>query len=167
MSAWPRHSSPRQRHCTVTTLVSMETAMSMSTSALKSIGVVPGLRFLPLGWGTSNLCRLCPSVRFSCEKHNMCTRAVVVSSRVVCVSFVCFFPSLVIQEPKQNLPMFFQMGTVASRSPSDSLPWSRFLPLSLVPPPPTPLTQACGVGISGLNGRLCGSLRLFRSHRFG
>lgn len=88
MSAWPRHSSPHQRHCTVTTLVSMETAMSMSTSALKSIGGVPGSHFLPLGWGTSNFCSLClrPSVRFSCEKHNICCQFTC----RLCV-FVCFF----------------------------------------------------------------------------
>lgn len=93
LSAWPRRSSPRQRHCAVTTLVSMETAMSTSASALKSTGGVPGSRLLPLGWGTSNFCRLCqrPSVRFRCVEHNMCTRAFGVSSHVVCVSLCDFF----------------------------------------------------------------------------
>lgn len=143
----------------------METAMSMSMSALKSIGSVPGSHFLLLGWGTSNFSSLC-------QRHSVALTHVQFGH--VCMSICCllichlgafglFFPHLT-HEPKQNSPMFFQMGTVTSRSPSKVLLWSSFslsLFLSLNFFLLTPSTQACGVGITGLNGRLCGSLHLF------
>lgn len=68
----------------------METAMSMSTSALKSIGSVPESRFLLLGWGTSNFSSLCQRTFW---RVHPCTIRARVHEHLLSVdmSFVCLW----------------------------------------------------------------------------
>lgn len=122
-------------------------------SALKSVGGVAGCLFLS-SWTEKELLRLCRA-SFRCV-HPRVRLSARASVQEAFFGFFIFFVSL----------------TAASRAVAETssvscpLPVVKFIIFFIYFLigfffPLTPSTQACGVGITGLDGRLCGSVHFF------
>lgn len=154
MSAWPRHYSLHSRHCT-------------DTTRLHGNSDGHGYVWPEIHWWRSRITFLDGERSYIGIYYIKCVPGMCVTEHLAPVhvlfevfGFFCFvlfcmvlFPRLVKQKP----PMFFQMGTSHLHFYGQiSLFFFSFFSPLLTPP-----RQACGAGVTGLNGRLWGSELFF------